>query len=381
MVSRRKQTTLPSEQPVRFYKFIALTFLFLTIGLLTVVVLMSSKRATINIMTKPSPVDVTADVQVGADKNSADIAGVVATTTVQLERSYQPTGSRNEPGIATGVVTMHNDSGVSQPLVATTRLLTADGALFRIKSSVTVPAKGTVENVEVYADEEGEKGSIGPSRFTVPGLNEEKQKVIYATSDTPMSGGVKTIGILSDADVERAKKEFQAAVVQEGQKALQDQHKDYDAVFSSSEVQVEVEGEVGKETSGFTLRGTGTVVGVFYKKEDVRTWADTQLEKRVISDAEIVRAGGGEPSVSFLEYQPDKHTATLRVFADGVVVLSSESKQIEKSIFFGKTKDEVRRYLLSLDHVQTVDIKFSPAWIQTVPHIHDHVTVVVKEVE
>ncbi len=381
MVSRRKQTALPSEQPVRFYKFVALTFLFLTIGLLTIVVLMSSKRAIINVMTKPSPVDVTADVTVGADKKIADVVGLIATTTVELERSYQPTGSRNEPGIAAGRVKMHNESAIAQPLVATTRLLTADGVLFRIKSSVTVPANGTAENVEVYADAEGEKGNIGPSRFTVPGLNEEKQKVIYATSDQSMSGGIKTTGILSEADIERAKKEFQAALVQEGQKTLQEQHAEYEAVFSSSDVVIEVQGEVGKETSGFTLKGSGTVVGIFYKKDDIRTWADTQLEKRVISDAEIVRAGGGEPSVSFLEYQPNKNTATLKIFADGVVVLSPESKQIEKSIFFGKTKDEVRRYLLSLDHVQTVDIEFHPAWIQTVPHIHDHVTVVVKEVE
>ena len=48
------------------------------------------------------------------------------------------------------------------------------------------------------------------------------------------------------------------------------------------------------------------------------------------------------------------------------------------SKFFGKNKDEVRRYVLSLDNVYSVDIKYSPAWMQTVPHVADHVSVVIK---
>jgi hypothetical protein len=36
---------------------------------------------------------------------------------------------------------------------------------------------------------------------------------------------------------------------------------------------------------------------------------------------------------------------------------------------------------LSMDHVHAVDIKFRPAWMQTVPHVSDHVEVVIKEVK
>jgi len=50
-------------------------------------------------------------------------------------------------------------------------------------------------------------------------------------------------------------------------------------------------------------------------------------------------------------------------------------------MFFGKSKDEVRRYLLKLDHVRSVDIKFKPAWIRTVPHVGEHIEIIVKEVQ
>ena len=64
-----------------------------------------------------------------------------------------------------------------------------------------------------------------------------------------------------------------------------------------------------------------------------------------------------------------------------MTLLNPESKQLDKSMFFGKTKDEVRRYLLKLDHVRSVDIKFSPGWIRTVPYVNEHVEVMVKEVQ
>jgi len=50
-------------------------------------------------------------------------------------------------------------------------------------------------------------------------------------------------------------------------------------------------------------------------------------------------------------------------------------------MFFGKTRDEVRRYVISLDHVHNVDVRFQPAWMQHVPHVHDNIQIVVKEIE
>src|SRR3989338_4577127 len=165
MVPRRQQTNPTIEQPVRLYKFIALTFLVLTILLLGVIVFMSTKRTVITIESKPTPVDVTTQVTVGG-KTAAAVSGQVATTIVGESMTFQPTGTREEPAVATGTVKIINETDAAQALVRTTRLLTADGTLFRINQKVLVPARGTAE-VDVYADQPGGSGNIGPSRFTI----------------------------------------------------------------------------------------------------------------------------------------------------------------------------------------------------------------------
>jgi len=102
---------------------------------------------------------------------------------------------------------------------------------------------------------------------------------------------------------------------------------------------------------------------------------------RAIDDAEIIYPSEEPPAVLLSEYDLDKGTANLDVTYTGVATLNPESKQLQKLMFFGKTKDELRRYLLSLDHVYGVEVNLRPLWTQTVPHVADHINVVVKKVE
>ena len=380
MTPRRQQTAVRAEQPVRFYKLIALSFLFLTIILLGVIVFMSTKRATITIESKSSPVDIRTSVVIGNSKSSNSVNGNLETVFVELSEQYQPTGTEQEPGIATGVVTLHNETSISQPLVRTTRLVSEDGILFRLTDGVTVPAEGTIET-NVYADKEGAAGDIGPDKFTIPGLREDKQKVIYATSDEAMSGGVKTIGILSQEDLDKAQKQLKVMLEEEGQRLLADKNPDKGVVFSVIQNTFTADQDVGEQISGFGLAGKATVLAIFYDKDELNALASTLLGKRAVDDTEIVEASGDEPTLTIEDYDLESGMATVQLFHSGTAILNPESKQLEKGIFYGKTRDEARRYILKLDHVSGVDIKFSPAWMQSVPHIADHVNVVVKSVE
>lgn len=380
MVSRHRQTSLSTEQPVRFYKIIAISFLVITLLLLGVIVFMSSKRAEIVIVTKSTAVDINTDVEVGSVANGSDVEGIVTSTLVTLSKTFQVTGNREEPSIATGVVTLQNDSSSPQALVATTRLLSESGVLFRLKNAVTVPQKGKI-NAEVYADKQGKEGNIAPTRFTIPGLNESRQKEVYAVSESAMSGGMKTLGSLGSDDFESAKRSFADALQKQGQQELATKFAGKQAVFTLESSDVTSTAVVGSTVSTFELRGSGTVVGIFYDNAEMTNLAKTLLSKRAIDNSEIIETSEKDPTVTFAQYNKENKTASVYLFYDGVATLNPQSKQIERSMFFGKNKDEVRRYLLTLDHVHSVDVQFHPAWMRSVPHISDHVQVIVKEVE
>ncbi len=379
MVARRKQTTSYDSQPVRFYKIVALTFLFITLILFGFIVFLSSKRAEVTITTRPDVVDITTSIGINTAEQARNIEGSVQTIHVTATKEFSPTGNREEDAIAAGVVILHNETNVDQPLVATTRLLSVDNVLFRLEERVLVPANGTV-TAAAYADQEGISGNIGPTQFTIPGLHAAKQKQIFAKSDGRMTGGVKTIGVLSSSDVKKAKKALLAELLTEGkaQFAVEDLD-EQGIVYDIAEEFISVDKEIGEEVSSYTLTGSASVVAVRYSLDEVHTLAQDILLSRAIDDAEHIQPSDASPTVVLAEYDIATASAYLDVTYTGLATINPESKQLEKSVFYGKTKDEVRRYLLSLDHVYGVDVQFRPAWTQTVPHVAEHVSIVVKQ--
>ncbi|PIR04445.1 MAG: hypothetical protein COV59_01195 [Candidatus Magasanikbacteria bacterium CG11_big_fil_rev_8_21_14_0_20_39_34] len=382
MVSRHLQNNdVAVEQPVKFYKFIAVTFLIITLILFGVIIFMSSKRAVITVITKSQPIDITSSVKIGNAEKGADVSGSVTSTVMNISETFEPTGTAQEEGVATGKVTLHNESSLAQPLVATTRLMTKDGVLFRMKQAATVPASGTVE-VLVYADKPGDSGDIGPQeKFTIPGLSEVRQEEVYGSSEAPMKGGVKNIGILSLDDIKNAENILLEKITKQAEESLQSEHPEQKGIFSVIQHTFESDVEAGKQVSQFTLSGKATVMGVFYSDDAIQSWAAEALSKRAISDVEIVHAGSTQPTVTFEKYNDEDHSVTAKVFYDGLATLNPESPAIQKGMFLGKTKAEIRRYLIGLDHIYEVNIDFSPAWMRKVPFMAEHVTVVVKNVE
>lgn len=382
MSTYRKQTSLPTEQPVRFYKFVALTFLLLTIFLLSVIMFMSSKRATITIESKASPVDITDSIVVGNGEKTGSIKGQVLSSQVSIEEVFFPTGTQEVEDIATGTIILHNDSNLNQSLIPKTRLLSKDGVLFRMKDRAIVPANGTI-SVEVYADEKGAKGNIEPTSFTVPGLSDAKQKVIFGTSESVMTGGIKKSGVLSSDDLKKAKEVMRKKLQEKGEADLISNGpslSEFSTAFILSDDVYDSTAQVGEEVAEFTLVGKATIVGVFYNEKDLKSVAEKSLMRRAVDDVETVRPSSQQPTVNIEEYNLENKTATIKVFYDGISVLNPESRQLDKNMFYGKNEDEIRRYLLKLDHVRSVIVKFSPAWINTVPYVADHVDVIVKEV-
>ncbi len=380
MTARRKQNLPVQEHSVRFYKVVALTFLFITIILFGVIVFMSSKRAMVTVVTKSEPIDVTTTVGINTKDSNKRIDGLVVATDMSLEQTFNPTGTREEDGVATGLVTIYNETSSDQPLVATTRFLSEEGVLFRLQERVLVPAGGEIE-ADVYADKEGALGNIGPSSFTIPGLNEAKQKTIYGKSTIPMTGGVKQIGILGDEDVEKAKKELLSVLEAEGRREILENNSNYSGVFSVTGENFELSNEVGEEIPSFILSVEAQVVGILYEEEMMEELAERILMTHAIDDTEIIYPSEESPAVLLNEYDLEDGTARVDVTYTGVATLNPESKQLNKSMFYGKTKDELRRYLLSLDHVYGVEVNLRPIWTQTVPHVADHINLVVKKVE
>ncbi len=136
-------------------------------------------------------------------ESTADLPGSVRKQDQQEEGTFTATGTRPTKAQAAGTVTLYNETAQSQTLVASTRLQTADGILYRLRNLTVVPAQGNVD-AEMYADKPGEEYEVAASDFTIPGLPESTQKVIYGKSTAPTTGGLKEVHVVTQSDVEEA---------------------------------------------------------------------------------------------------------------------------------------------------------------------------------
>ncbi|HSD12858.1 MAG TPA: pilus assembly protein PilM, partial [Patescibacteria group bacterium] len=130
--------------------------------------------------TAEAPASVSVTVLVGTTAKPAGdkpfLVTRVVETDVKASDTFTATGtSTTAAGKASGKATIINTTSHSYTFVATTRLLSKEGVLFRMKAASPIPANGSV-TVAVAADQPGPAGDIGPTTFTIPGLPPDLQK-------------------------------------------------------------------------------------------------------------------------------------------------------------------------------------------------------------
>jgi hypothetical protein len=380
MMTRRLGSSMPNS-PIRIYQIITAVFLIITIALLALVFFMVSKRATITVIAKEDNKNVQVNLTVGskADENNG-LPGVVTSTVFYFSKKYSPEGTKTVEGTAVGEVTIYNKSGAPITLIPKTRFITSDGILFRLKNRTTI-ADGSSTIAEVYADKPGKASDIGASDFTLPALPADKQKVIYAASTKPMSGGSSQVGTISQDDVLKAKSEYKEDVVNEFLDKNSDKFAGQKVLVTVAEQKLESSETLGKETSGFVLSGTSTLVLVKYQPDDLLHAINQELNSKLDPEADKVISSKSEPQVSISSYDLKSGTAELAVTESMVVTVDASLKKLSAQNFLGMNKKEIEASILSLDHVAGVEVRFSPSWMRSAPQSADKIKVLVKNIQ
>jgi hypothetical protein len=117
---------------------------------------------------------------------------ISVTKTASASVPAESTESANDS--AQGQIIISNTGTAAESFVTNTRFETASGLVFRVHTPVTIPpasasGPGTLQTT-IYADQPGQSYNIGPSTFSVPGLQGTPQYTqVTAKSTTSMLGG------------------------------------------------------------------------------------------------------------------------------------------------------------------------------------------------
>lgn len=376
------------------YKKLVIAFSAIAVITLGLIVYYSLSKTVITVTLAPKKVTSTFTVDVRADPATAGtspnsaLTGYLIATDVSGSKDFQNTssGGTTIAAQATGTVTIYNNWSQAQALAATTRLLTPDGILFRLKDRVDVPAGGKIENVAVYADQAGATGNISPTKFTIPGLWPGLQEKIYAESTTAMTGGTRQAHAITQTMINDAQKTVEKELVQQAATALAQTEaikNSQDAVLPQA-----IRLITAKETSSakadeeadiFTYSVNAQAVAVIFKEAELENLAIKSLQSELPVDEQINQSSRGTLRYSLETYDVDKQTATLQVSYTTTTIPRLSNTMFNRDNTVGKDRQTIQEYFSNFDTVKNVSITFSPFWVTRAPRLKDHIEIKLQQ--
>ncbi len=315
------------------------------------------------------------------DIGNAVVAGKSVEVVIKKEVEFDATGETygGDDGKAKGQVTIYNNySAASQPLVATTRVLSKEGKLFRLTEGVTVPGmsgdKAGAVTVSVIADKPGEDFNIGVSTFTIEGFKGNlKYEKFEAKSVKAMIGGgtadaSKKVSMVTAGDIENARKktleELENSLDQEIGQQLGEGKK---IIIDSAEMSIEKAQSSHKEgatTNKFAYSVEQKIKAIAFSKEEVDQVVVAELEKEIGSGYELdlkTQVGYKKGIADFNE-----NSLTIYVEARTVAWPTIDLANVKSGVV-GNGEEKIKQFLINYEGLDRAEIIFVPSWMSMVP--------------
>lgn len=302
------------------------------------------------------------------------IAGVVKETAVKFSKKYPATNEEVLGKEVVGKVKLINNYIKNQPLVASTRLLSTDGKLFRLKNTVDIPVNGSVE-AEIYADDPSPEMAIGPSKFTIPGLWAGLQDKIYAESSEVAIYQQKVKKTISEDDIKNGVKDLKQELLNNAKKEIGDSYNNYDKIIykiDENSIVTTVNNKVGEEVAEFEIGMDAKVAIVAFGNKTFAEIAKDKLMKSLADNKELVSFDSENINYSLNNFDINAGTANVSASFEGMVTLKDNSNVIDKEKLIGLNKAQINAYLNDIDKTANLDlagheIQFYPSFITKIP--------------
>ncbi len=364
------------------YRRIAILFLCLTAIIAIVVAYVVFSKARVVILAKQDEVRADFVADVSRVPQDSEIRGDVVSFADSVTQQFPAASVVKVDTHAEGTVRISSALSRNQTLVATTRLLTADGALYRIKKTVVVPADGAVE-VAAFADEAGPNGELANGTFTIPGLDPALRRSFTVTVVAPFVAGQKDEKLVTQDDVNSAVDVLKQKLGADLTERLRNQAKQDGAPTSGEIISIDITKQttdqpVGAEADTFTVTLAIKATGVFYDAGQLDDQLKAQLKLQIPYDRALAAIEDDSVMKTVDKADADGGKASVHVTAKALAVLSTDSPALNREKFTGVTVDAARAYLEHLDGVSSASVTVSPFWVGRMPNVADHITIEVR---
>ncbi len=357
----------------------------LVLIILAVVLYFSASQAVVKITSRISTAETDFVAQVVTDGNEVlegSLNGVLYEIVVSGSKQGESSGSKilELEGDSVGKVVLTNELEQEQTLVQKTRLLSPDGVLVRLSERVSVPAGGTLE-AEVYPDDPASFTELAPTKFTIPGLSQDLQKMVYAENKNTLKSEGPSVKVVKASDIALTKDALTEELYDEAIREFTDKLNDKQytvVVVSKTILDEELSAESGDEADSFEISTELKVVLMAIKQDEVIALAGERLQKVLPQGRELLKLNMEEFSYKVQNYDKNEEKATIRVHVEGATVVSPGNDIFRKEKIMGLSPKGVELYLANYQEVESVEVELSPFWVKKVPKMEDHVIIIVE---
>jgi len=306
------------------------------------------------------------------------VNGEIKEVLVSVEGKFSASGEEQQSKEIEGTVKIINNYSKNQPLVATTRLISPEGKLFRIKEAVDVPAGGQVQ-VAIYADKPSAEMELGPTTFTIPGLWLGLQDKIYATNDEGFKFRSSVKKYVNSSDIQLATKELNDSLLKKAKEEQGASSGLSNVLYQIIEpIKVEIAAKAGEFKNEFSGRAEARVIIVSFSKEEAAKFALAKLNLLVPDDKELIEFKSEDIAYTLENYNAEKGDATIKASFSGVMALKSESSIIDRSQLVNLKEAQINTYLKDFPEIKKYELKFSPSFIKKAPSLVDRIKIEVN---
>lgn len=368
----------------------------LVVGYVVAMYFMTSAKVTLYAVASKVAIDMNFSADPNLHQTDSDkgvLAGQTVTYTKDISVPFTPTGQKDVGTKAGGTMTVKNEYD-SNPhtLSAGTRFAAPDGKLFRTNSDVTVPgATATIQHgqvtlqagsasVAVTADQNGDSYNEAAARYTIVAYSGDMQAKIYGQG-AQMSGGTsKTVTVVTQADVDKAKSDAMAKDKDGSQKALDGKVPSGYVALSGSQQQSVVSATaspaVDQEATNASLVLKLSYTELSAKKSEYTDLVEAKEQKQVGDKNQIYDNGIGAATITAT---PADSTGRQNFhFTTDAYSGAKLDKTAIASSLKGKRYGDASDIAAKNPGVQRVEISIWPGWITTLPSRSGQITIVIS---
>jgi len=391
----KEKTAGMTKRSVGLYRRLVIKFVILVLILAAVVAYFSFSKLTIAVNLKGEAVNdnlllkivdnkatpATSTALIAADQFDPreTINGTIKEIKTNIEKTYPATGETYLGEAIVGQVKIINNYNKSQALVATTRILSPDNKLFRLKNAVNVPAGGEV-TVDIYAEKPTPDLAIEPTTFTIPGLWLGLQDKIYAQSTEKFNYSQKVKKYVNASDLERAAKDINDTLLKtakaEAAAGLTSNNWFY---LTPQSPTITIDAKVGSPKEEFIAKASGEIVAVSFSKDEAAKLAAAKLNLIIPDDKELSEFKPENITYSLENYDPASGTATVKAVFAGTMILKSDAEVINPQQLVNLTAAQIETYLKDQPEIKDYKLTFSPAFIKKAPSLVDRIKIVINK--